>query len=211
MESKLAILMADLSGYTALTEVHGANDAADIIDQYLDIVHASLNGKSRLQENTGDQVMIVSPCADDLLVTAETLLSNSQVDQFLEVHGGLHYGPVLQRNQRYFGNTINLTARIASMADAGSIWCSADFRDKISDGRNRFSPRGYHDLKNVRHVKELFAMESTGNSTTFIDPVCKMLIHESGKAIPHPTYSQVYFCGDNCLDIYLASDPEMQS
>jgi len=38
MEENIAILIADLSGYTALTETHGAASAADIIDKYIQIV-----------------------------------------------------------------------------------------------------------------------------------------------------------------------------
>jgi len=43
MEQNISILIADLSGYTALTETHGSISAADLINKYLDIVNASLN------------------------------------------------------------------------------------------------------------------------------------------------------------------------
>ena len=42
MEENLAILMADLSGYTALTETHGAVSAANLIDRYVEIVEKCL-------------------------------------------------------------------------------------------------------------------------------------------------------------------------
>jgi class 3 adenylate cyclase len=35
MEEDIAILMADLSGYTALTETHGPHGAADIVEKYI--------------------------------------------------------------------------------------------------------------------------------------------------------------------------------
>ena len=35
MEQNTAILIADLSGYTALTEAHGASTAANTIDKFL--------------------------------------------------------------------------------------------------------------------------------------------------------------------------------
>ena len=74
MEQDIAILIADLSGYTALTEMHGSLTAADLIDKYVDIVNASLIGDSKLQERVGDEVMIVARSADELLATAELLL-----------------------------------------------------------------------------------------------------------------------------------------
>jgi class 3 adenylate cyclase len=70
MEENIAVLMADLTGYTALTETHGAASAADLIDRYVEIVEDCLIGDSKLQERIGDEVMIVSSSADFLLSTA---------------------------------------------------------------------------------------------------------------------------------------------
>jgi class 3 adenylate cyclase len=64
MEENIAVLMADLTGYTALTETHGAASAADLIDRYVEIVEDCLIGDSKLQERIGDEVMIVSSSAD---------------------------------------------------------------------------------------------------------------------------------------------------
>ena len=40
MEQEIAILIADLSGYTALTEAHGAFSVADLVDKYIEITNA---------------------------------------------------------------------------------------------------------------------------------------------------------------------------
>src|SRR5215217_506769 len=104
MEQDLAILIADVSGYTALTEVHGASTAADVIDTYVEMVQASLVGDSRLHESVGDEVMVVSNSPDDLLATAALLLQKAHSEpRFLQLHGALHYGTVLYRNTSYFG------------------------------------------------------------------------------------------------------------
>ncbi|HEY6976652.1 MAG TPA: hypothetical protein VH396_10210 [Chitinophagaceae bacterium] len=60
MEKDIAIMIADLSGYTAHTEVHGSISSADLVDKYLQIVEESLLGDCYLHERTGDEVMIVS-------------------------------------------------------------------------------------------------------------------------------------------------------
>ncbi|MEO6229439.1 MAG: adenylate/guanylate cyclase domain-containing protein [Ferruginibacter sp.] len=134
MEENIAILMADLSGYTALTETHGSASAADLIDKYLEIVENCLVGDSKLHERTGDEVMIVSASPDALLSSAYMIMkATSNEDNFLQVHGGLHYGKILKRRNSYFGSTINLTARIAAKANAGSFWCSEEFVNSLSD------------------------------------------------------------------------------
>ena len=50
MQTKIAIFMADLSGYTALTEVHGAETEATLVGQFMEMVNRSLVGDSRLHE-----------------------------------------------------------------------------------------------------------------------------------------------------------------
>lgn len=54
METTIAILMADLSGFTAMTEVHGPEMAAQMIDKYVSLVKSSLKGQSSMLERAGD-------------------------------------------------------------------------------------------------------------------------------------------------------------
>src|SRR2546423_11328103 len=104
MEQYTAILIADLSGYTALTETHGASTAADMVDKYVQIINDSLIGDSFLHQSIGDEVLIVSSSPDHLLSTTKRLMQNlSNENNFLQVHGGLHYGKLLIRNNSHFG------------------------------------------------------------------------------------------------------------
>jgi adenylate cyclase len=205
VEQNIAILIADLSGYTALTETHGAATAADIIDKFHEIVRQSLVGKSRLHERVGDEVMIVSEAPDDLMHTAAMLIRLCAAEHhFLQVHGGLHYGPVLKRNDFFFGTTLNLTSRIAAKASKGTFWCSADFL-KVLSNTSQFESKGMHSFKNVRNETELFELQIDGQDFFHIDPVCRMVICDKEKAIPHPAEQDVFFCSKQCLDIYINS------
>lgn len=56
----LTFLFADLAGFTALTETHGDDDAADVVARFYDLVHVSLVGEARLIKTIGDAVMIVA-------------------------------------------------------------------------------------------------------------------------------------------------------
>ena len=98
LEKLIAILMADLSGYTAMTEVHGPAQAISMVDKFIKLTEQSLFGRSRLFERVGDQVVIVSEDADDLARTAVALHQNSDKEpHFLPVHAGLHFGSVLEQ------------------------------------------------------------------------------------------------------------------
>lgn len=204
MEENIAILMADLSGYTALTETHGAASAANLIDRYIEIVEKCLVGDSSLKERTGDEVMIVSASPDHLLSTAVLIMKNTSAEEnFLQVHGGLHYGNVLTRNNSFFGSAVNLTARIAAKASPGTFWCSGDFIDALDDkSAVKFHSKEKHSFKNVKERKELAEVLNTDINSFFIDPVCRMLIVDKAKAIPHSEKPHLFFCSQACHDIF---------
>ncbi len=206
MEKNLAILMADLSGYTALTETHGSFAAADLIDKYIGIVENCLVGDSELHERTGDEIMMISTSPDFLLATAIMIGKNtSNEENFLQVHGGLHYGNVLKRANSYFGSAINLTSRIAAKAKAGTFWCSEEFVNALSD-KSVFTltSKGNHLFKNVSKEKEVFELCIEDKRTFYIDPICRMLILDPKNAIQHPNKEDHYFCSPKCLKIYLS-------
>jgi len=206
MEKNIAILMADLSGYTALTETHGSFAAADLIDKYVGIVENCLVGDSELHERTGDEIMIVSTSPDFLLATALMIGKNtSNEENFLQVHGGLHYGSVLKRGKGYFGSAINLTSRITAKANAGTYWCSDEFVNALSN-KSAFTltSKGNHIFKNISEEKELFELFIEDRMAFYIDPVCRMLIMDPKKAIQHPNEEDKYFCSPDCLEIYTA-------
>lgn len=205
VEEDIAILMADLTGYTALTETHGALSAANMIDKYLQIVENCLVGDSELKERTGDQVIIVSSSPDSLLATAMMIMKNtSNEENFLQVHGGLHYGKVLKRNNSYYGSTINLTARITSKASAGTFWCSEEFINAIKDRSClvNLQPKGKHSFKNINGETEISELAHGFKESFYIDPVCRMLILNKHTATKHPEAEDIYFCSEACLNAY---------
>jgi adenylate cyclase len=205
MEENIAILMADLSGYTALTETHGSVSAADLIDKYLAIVENCLVGDSRLHERTGDEVMIISASPDCLLATSLLIMKEtSEQENFLQVHGGLHLGKALKRNNSYFGAAINLTSRIAAKAKPGTFLCSEDFANSLSGkSLSGLVPAGKHRFKNVSEEKEMFEITNENKNAFFIDPVCRMLILDTNKATKHSGAAGIFFCSPDCLEIYI--------
>lgn len=204
MEKNVAILMADLSGYSALTEVHGAFSAANLIDRYIAIAKNCLVGDSRLHQQTGDELMFVSESPDSMLATAKQLaVASANEAYFLQVHGGLHYGKVLKRGENYFGTALNLAARIAAKAKAGTFYCSAEFAGAVTDkAAGIFRSKGHHLLKNISEKKEIFEVDTETIKDHYIDPVCRMLILAPEHALRHPGHDAVYFCSGQCLEVY---------
>lgn len=201
-------MMADLSGYTAMTEVHGANSAVSIIDKYLELVKKSLIGSSHLHDRVGDEMVIVANSAEDLAYTATFLFEHAHgEDQFLPLHAGLHYGPIIKKDGDYFGTTINTASRITSVAEKGRIVCSAEFLNQLPHGHPYVvKDKGVHTFKNLMKPVELFEMSCCIEYLTrkyVIDPVCHMLIRTPATALQLQHKEQdYYFCSANCLEMY---------
>jgi len=205
MEQSLAILIADLSGYTALTEAHGPATAADLIDKYIEIVNSCLVGESVLHQQVGDEVVVISSSADHLLFTTEILVNKlSGENYFLQPHGALHYGLLLTRKNNYFGTALNLTSRMASKASSGNFLCSTEFLEALSEKTQpKVESIGAHSFKNVSEEKELFQLNFETQSGISIDPVCRMLIRKTEAAIKHPATPNLFFCSKECLEIHM--------
>jgi adenylate cyclase len=213
MEKKLAILMADLTGYTALTEVHGAAKAAFIIREYLNIVQRSMVGESHLVERVGDQVVLMSPKADDLAATALLMHRNAtNISHFLAVHAGIHYGEILQLDGSYYGSAMNLTARLAAKAKGGNILASKAFVDALSN-KAMFPYRDYGKVqfKNIKEQIDVVELihELPAVSLHF-DPVCQMQLNSNDLFRSVRFGQQVsYFCSEDCLQIFESSHKDI--
>jgi class 3 adenylate cyclase len=205
IEQDIAILIADLSGYTALTDTHGPGAAADLIETYLEIVQESLTDHCEFHQRVGDEIVIVSPEASCLLSTAVHLLNKCRSRAgFLQIHGGLHRGTILNRNGHFFGTTINLAARIAATAPSGSFYCSEEFIVALRDpSLVQLEARGQFQFKNLGESRLLYELNAEGAKQVCIDPVCRMIIQPGNNNIVHQGEEAVFFCSDDCLQTYL--------
>jgi class 3 adenylate cyclase len=96
-EIQRVFLIADLSGYTALTEAHGSISAAQIVKRYIEIVHEILDKDAQLSERVGDEVIIVGSDAAHLIQIALKLKANVEKElNFPTVHIGIHAGYVFR-------------------------------------------------------------------------------------------------------------------
>jgi class 3 adenylate cyclase len=214
-----AFLIADLTGYTALTEAHGDLSAVQIISRYNDIVNSVLTKDVLLHQQVGDEIFLISSDSYSILTYAISLKEEIEKEShFPSIHTGLHYGHVVKQDEKIFGGAINLTSRIASYAQGGQILCSRPFRDSIGKSELSFHPLGEKRFNNFMKPVEIFEIE-TSNETEQIwhtDPVCRMHISEStAPAKLRLGEKTIYFCSVECVrkfvlqpEIYIKSGNE---
>ncbi len=115
----------DIAGYTALTDMHGELAAADLVDDFSELIRTSVQPLGQFQSLTGDCAFLVFPDAV-VALDALSVLYKSIADRQDSpiVRAGLHHGSALLRGNRHFGSTVNLAARVAARATGGQILCT---------------------------------------------------------------------------------------
>ena len=206
MEKDVAILMADLTGYTAMTDVHGGASAAKIVSKYMRLVDRSRFGKTEVVQRIGDQVVMMSDEPNDIVITAQQLNTATREEHhFLSMHAGIHYGSIFLDNGNLFGSTINIASRIMNLANSGQVLCSSAVVSIVrptSDAIFKFY--GKHKLKNVMNEVEVFELCLANQPSSFYtDPVCHMSVDPTkGNYITTYNGNTFHFCSRDCLEIF---------
>ena len=179
-EIDLALLIADLSGYTALAETHGALQASETVLQFGRLVEASLEPGVAIIDRIGDEVFCAG--ADTLAVvrTALCLRDKAELEpRFPRVRMGIHRGPIVEREGRLFGAPINLAARLAAHAKGGQILCTEPIANTArvfaNVGPRRIGERRFRNVAHPVAVVEL-AHADERRAAVAIDPVCRMQV-----------------------------------
>lgn len=122
----LAVLFADISESTKLYSALGDNAARVVVNACLSLITAVVERyKGRVVKTIGDEVMCVFQRADDAVQAASEMQSQVDVKRpgkaRVQIHIGLHYGPVLVEDADVFGDTVNAAAYLTAVAAAEQI------------------------------------------------------------------------------------------
>jgi len=133
--TSLTFLFTDLRGSTELYERVGDLVAYDMVKAHFQVLHAVVAAEAGAVVKTiGDAVMATFPTPDRAIAAAlrmreamrELNAQNQREDLVLKI--GLHEGPCLavSLNDRldYFGQTVNIAARVQGLATASSIFAT---------------------------------------------------------------------------------------
>jgi class 3 adenylate cyclase len=129
---QVTFLFTDLKGSTAMYERLGDLNAYALVREHFALLAAAAHEHSgAIVKTIGDAVMAVFSRPTDAVSAALHILE--EIGRFNREHGGpgiilkigAHCGPsiavTLNDNLDYFGQTVNLAARVQSLADAGEI------------------------------------------------------------------------------------------
>jgi len=202
-------MFVDVAGFTALTEAHGDDAAADLVDRLIALIRQCLERHrgGELLEVVGDAALILCPEPGHAIQIIDALL-NGAADEthFPILRAGLHHGWVTPRNGRYFGTTLNVTARVAARARGGQVLCTAEVAAAAHRRGVAARSLGLHELRNLTEPVELFELcVGPAADEAVIDPVCRMRIARqiAAGSLRHAG-REYWFCSLGCAESFAA-------
>jgi adenylate cyclase len=163
LEHPPAMCFLDITGYTRLTQERGDTAAADLAEQLGQLVQrTSIKHGGRPVKWLGDGVMIFFPNPGPGVAAALEMMAGVAEAGLPPAHVGLHAGPVIFQEGDYYGQTVNVAARIAEYARAGEVLVSQEVVDASAGAEVAFKEIGPVELKGVSGAMRLHAAVRAG-------------------------------------------------
>ncbi|HTK45262.1 MAG TPA: adenylate/guanylate cyclase domain-containing protein [Patescibacteria group bacterium] len=158
-EQPPAICFLDITGYTRLTQERGDRAAADLAERVARLVQrTSAAHAGRPVKWLGDGVMFFFRHPGQGVLAALEMVDGVVTAGLPPAHVGLHAGPVVLQEGDYYGQTVNVAARIADYARPGEVLVSgAVFEAARKTDGVRFTEIGAVELKGVSGTVQLHA------------------------------------------------------
>ena len=169
------VMFADVAGSTAMYENMGDDLARERISKALNaLISITQRHAGQLVKTIGDEILVYFIDIDNAILAAKSIQESMEDDRSPETIGvsiriGMQYGSTILENDDIFGDTVNVAARVASMAKARQILCTQEvaFMVKSADLSNNMRPfdrlriKGKNDQLDVY----LFAWEEESDMT----------------------------------------------
>ena len=151
-----AMCFLDITGYTRLTQEQGDSAAAALAERVGRLVQrAAVARGGRAVKWLGDGVMLFFPEPGGGVLAALDIVEQVAEAGLPPAHVGLHAGPVLFQEGDYYGQTVNIAARIGEYARPAEVLVSQAVVDVVDDEAVQFRQIGAIELKGVGDVISL--------------------------------------------------------
>ena len=150
LERPPAVCFLDITGYSRLTQERGDDAAAELAATFSRLVQrSSVQRGGKPIKWLGDGVMLYFRDPSPGVRAALEMVDSLAAAGLPPAHVGLHAGPVLFQEGDYFGQTVNLTSRIADYARPGEVLVSRAVADAPNREGIRYQDIGEVELKGV--------------------------------------------------------------
>jgi adenylate cyclase len=155
---EVTIGFCDVVGFTRLGEGVAAADLGAIAARLAALAADAVEPPVRLVKTIGDAVMLVGPEPAPLLETILSLMdaAEREGEQFPSLHAGVAHGQALRRWGDYYGEPVNLAARLTERARPTALIADKAVRDRAGDDGFSWSDAGLKKLKGISEPLPVF-------------------------------------------------------
>lgn len=203
-ERRIAVIVVDLAGFSALTEAHGDHEALGAIEEANGIIRetAASHGIT-LVKSLGDGSLMFSEDARAAMAGAvEAVERVCEKPRLPVMRAGIDAGTVICKDGDIFGGVVNRAARVCAEAAPDQVEVTRAVLNlgrppgdvvAVSLGRRR--------LRNISIEVEIFALQKECASGHVVDPVCRMSLPLDGVHSQVTLATDTYhFCSAGCRE-----------
>lgn len=164
-EGMQAVGFADLVSFTRLSRQLSEEELARLVSVFeANAADTVAYGGGRLIKTLGDEIMFAADSpARAARIALDLLASMRRTEAVPELRIGVAYGHVVQRNGDIYGTTVNLAARLTSLAEPDQIVVDPELAEALaSDAAFALAPIG---TRMVRGLGEIEPSALTGGLT----------------------------------------------
>jgi adenylate cyclase len=156
-------VFTDIVGSTAMTQRLGNAGAQKAVRAHNTAVRGAIQAyRGREVKHTGDGIMATFPdppsavaaCIKIQREIAAHNAANPTIDVHLRI--GINTGEAVEEENDFFGQAVQMTARICDKASKDNIWVSQSVIDGCKGQKFGFIPRGGFEMKGIQGAKRLF-------------------------------------------------------
>jgi class 3 adenylate cyclase/YHS domain-containing protein len=201
----------DLAGFTALTEAHGDELAAQQATRFYELAEQALVGTSQLVKRMGDAVLYAAHKAEEAVSTVWALMETAEAEpNFPEIRAGIHTGSAMRSlddrgGVDYLGSGVNLAARVAGHATCRQVLITEAVAGALDEETWPLRRLGHVHFRNVVSPVEMFEVIMRDRPEGDVDPVCRMRV-APGAVIASLRHSErdYVFCSLECVAVFAA-------
>jgi class 3 adenylate cyclase len=163
MQKLVAVLYTDIAEYSSITEGNEVL-AMRVKERHKQVVTETVTSyRGMVQEVVGDGSLSFFSSASDAVESAIAMQDQVREEPVVPLRIGIHIGEVRGDNNMVYGHALNVTSRIESIGEAGSVLVSRNVVDSISGKADyQFISLGSFSFKNVEKPIEIYAVSAPG-------------------------------------------------
>jgi adenylate cyclase len=195
-----AILSADVAGFSRLTGADEEGTMQRLRELRIPAVNPPVRAhRGRIIKEMGDGILAEFPSAVDavrcsLEVQRAVAARNGEIipDKRLEFRIGIHVGDVMiQPNGDVLGDTVNIAARLETIAQPGGVCVSEDAYRQVRDRlKEKFVDLNEQHLKNIARPMRVYAIQIAA-SAAGKRPATAKAKPPSSRQARHPSAEQL--------------------